>query len=95
MLSSIVGWGIEGGSYQFASGDVGDLLSLGVLGGLITGLVRHWRRHECHVQKCHRVIWKTVPGTDHEVCKHHHPHDEPSHAEVIEAHRLAVLRKSK
>jgi hypothetical protein len=57
---------------------------------------RYWKTTECHVAKCHRHQWKSVPGTNHVVCKKHSPQDEPSHAQVLEDHqaaRTAAARK--
>lgn len=51
-------------------------------GGLVRLLYQHWKVHNCHVRYCWRMQWKTVPGTDHVVCHHHHPHDAPKAAEV-------------
>ncbi len=48
-----------------------------------------YRRHNCHVRHCWRVQWKTVRGTDHVVCRHHHPSDPPTHARVIADHKAA------
>lgn len=61
------------------------------LGGIARLLYQHWRRHECHVRHCHRIQWKVVAGTDHIVCKRHHPHDEPSADQVLADHRAANL----
>lgn len=59
----------------------------------LTALVRYWRHHECHVDGCHRVQWKTVPGTTHVVCKHHHVEDAPSHADVLRDHRRSPTNR--
>jgi hypothetical protein len=97
-LGEAVNWTIrEGPGYNTVSGDVGDVLSLGVIVSLATGIYRHWRLHECHIAGCHRLQWKTARGTDHILCKHHHPDDEPTHQQVLEDHkaaRLAAIRKS-
>lgn len=91
-VGEAVNWTLkEGPGYNLVSGDLGDLLSIGVLGGLFTGVYRHWRAHECHVKSCHKVIWKTVPGTTHEVCRAHHPEDDPSHEQVLADHRKAKV----
>lgn len=67
------------------------LTLLGLLGNAVHTAVQRWRLHECHIRGCHRVQWKVVPGTDHVVCRHHHPHDEPTHAEVLAEHEASGL----
>jgi hypothetical protein len=57
---------------------------------------RYWKMTECHVAGCKRHQWKSVPGTNHVVCKKHSPQDEPTHAQVLEDHqaaRTAAARK--
>jgi hypothetical protein len=60
-----------------------------ILAAAVTGVYRQWRLHECHIQGCHRLQWKLVPGTTHVVCKHHHPHDEPTYEQMMEQHRAS------
>ena len=60
-----------------------------VLGSVLAVARRYWKTTECHVAKCHKHQWKKVAGTDHVVCKKHHPDDEPSHARVLEDHKAA------
>jgi hypothetical protein len=55
----------------------------------VTGIYRQWRLHECHVKGCHRIQWKVVPGTTHIVCKHHHPHEEPTYERMMHDHKAA------
>jgi hypothetical protein len=78
-------WPMNGGAnggYAFWSG-IGS-------GTPVIGAVLWWsRRHNCHVAGCPRLIWKKVPGTDYEVCRKHHPHDAPTHSQVLVAHRKA------
>jgi len=50
---------------------------------------RYWKMTQCHVAGCKRHQWKTVPGTNHVVCKKHSPQDEPTHAQVLEDHKAA------
>lgn len=57
--------------------------------GVARLVYQQWRRHECHIKHCHRIQWKTIPGTSHIVCKHHHVDSEPSHAQVLAAHKAA------
>ena len=72
-----------------ASEVITTLLAFAAVGGVARLVFQHWRRHECHVAGCHRMQWKPVPGTDHVVCRKHHPLVEPSHAEVLEDHARA------
>ena len=72
-----------------------------LLVSVLVGLYRHWRRHECHIKRCHHVQFKTVPGTDHVVCKKHLKlitgRGAPTHDEVAADHkaaRVAAIRKS-
>jgi hypothetical protein len=60
---------LTGDGYQFWSGigsDVGEVTILGAL-------VMIYRKHECHVERCHRPAWHPHPEHDHPVCKRHHP----------------------
>lgn len=55
---------------------------------------RYWKMTECHVAGCKRHQWKTVPGTNHIICKVHAagldpPQPEPTHAEVVAEHKAA------
>jgi hypothetical protein len=68
-----------------------------LLASVLYGLYRHWRLHECHISGCHRIQWKVVQGTDHVLCKFHHPDDEPTHEQVLadrKAARVGLIRKS-
>jgi predicted negative regulator of RcsB-dependent stress response len=60
-----------------------------LLASVVTSAWRYWKVTECHVARCRRHQWKTVPGTNHVVCKKHSPQDEPSHAQVLEDHKAA------
>lgn len=80
--------------YNLFSGDISDIEGAGVFVGVLIGLWKQrqhiidWKkRHECHVKGCDRIIWKIVPGTDHEVCKFHHPHEELTHEEILQEHQ--------
>jgi len=60
---------LHGDGYQFWSG-------IGSGSPLIAGVYLAWRRHNCHVRGCPRVIWKQ--HGDHSLCRRHHPHDAPT-----------------
>jgi hypothetical protein len=60
-----------------------ELLCIATLGTVVGGVTMLYRKHNCHVQGCWRLQWKTVPGTDHVVCRRHHPADAPTHAQVL------------
>lgn len=65
-----------GAGYQFWSGigsDFGELALFGMAWAV-------FRRHNCHVQGCPRIIWKEHDG--HMLCRKHHP-DTPPTAEEI------------
>ena len=59
----------DGSAYNFVSGPLADA-------GLLTAIVVWWRKHECHVQGCHRMSWHPHPEHGHALCKRHHPDDE-------------------
>jgi hypothetical protein len=59
-----------------------------LVSAILTG-IRYWQATECHVVGCHKHQWKKVAGTDHVVCKKHHPDDEPTHDDVLAAHTAA------
>lgn len=83
-------FGLDNGSgvfYLFWSGVCGDLFLVGAGYAL-------WRKHNCHVKHCWRIQWRSVPGTDHTVCRKHHPHDPPTAQKVLEDHRDAQKRAS-
>lgn len=71
--------------YTFWSGSGSDIGELAILGGLY-GLVR---KHNCHVHRCPRLGRHPVEGTRYVVCRRHHPHDAPTHGQVLQAHRDA------
>jgi hypothetical protein len=62
---------------------------VGVLASVVVTVIRYWKATECHIAGCHKHQWKRVAGTDHVVCKKHHPDDEPTHAQVLEDHKTA------
>lgn len=60
---------LSGLGYQFWSGigsDIGEVT-------IVAGLWMIWRKHECHVEGCHRPSWHVHPDHGHPVCKKHHP----------------------
>lgn len=68
----------SGPIYLAWSGPGADLSELAIIGGLINIA----RRHNCAVHRCWRVGRHRIDGTDHMVCRHHHP-DGPLRAEDI------------
>jgi hypothetical protein len=68
-------------AYNFWSGFGSDISELAVIGALLV----LYRKHECHVNTCHRLHWKTwvdPDGHTHALCKKHHPHKQPTEAEL-------------
>jgi hypothetical protein len=57
-------------------------------GAFVAGYVLA-RRHNCHVRGCMRIGRSPVHGTSFVVCRRHHPHDPPSHQDVLDAHAAA------
>lgn len=39
---------------------------------LLVGILTAYRKHECHISKCHWLAWHP-DGTGHPVCRGHHP----------------------
>jgi len=82
-LSHILGLdNLSGPWYGFWSGfgsDLGEVTILGALGSL------YWK-HTCHVDRCWRLGRHPVAGTGFTVCRRHHPHDAPTHQDVLDAH---------
>jgi hypothetical protein len=74
----------SGAWYAFWSGFGSDITMFVGFGAVAWSF---YRRHNCHVKGCWRVGRHAVDGTSHVVCKHHHPEGEPSHEDVIRAHR--------
>jgi hypothetical protein len=71
---------LHGSGYQFWSGFGSDLGELSILVALCGILWATWRRHNCHVRGCPRIIWK--PHGEHELCRKHHPHSPPTADQV-------------
>lgn len=74
-----------GPNYAFWSGigsDIGEVVIIGAIW-------QAYRARNCHVKGCWRLQWRRVAGTDHTVCRKHHPDDAPSHAQVLADHREA------
>lgn len=77
---------LSGPFYGFWSG-VGSGSPLFALGAV------YLRHHNCHIKGCWRLQWKTVPGPQgHVVCKRHHPHDAPTHEQVLQDHKEFLNR---
>lgn len=76
----------SGPMYGFWSGFGADLGELAIVGGLI----QVYRRHNCDVHRCWRIGHRAVPGTDHIVCRRHHPLPPPTHTQVLADHREAA-----
>lgn len=91
--------GLDNGSgavYLFYSGFAGFILSLSVVGGLVT----LYRKHECHQNRCWRIGKHPAANGVLVLCRKHHP-DPTMHegnggkltAEVIaEMHKIAQRR---
>jgi hypothetical protein len=67
----------NGPYYLFWSGIAADVLTVVPLFGIFFVL---YRKHNCHVQGCWRIIWRT--HGDYELCRKHHP-DTPPRADEI------------
>jgi len=57
--------------YNFWSGIAGSFIVS--LPGWVVAAILFFRRHECHVQRCHHPAWHPHPDHGHPVCKRHHP----------------------
>lgn len=66
----------SGLGYAITSGPLPDLTMLAIFGAF-------WRKHNCHVHKCPRLIWKVTAAGDL-VCRKHHPVGQKV-AEVVDA----------
>lgn len=75
----------SGGQYLFWSGVEGDITQLAVI---VIGW-RYLRHHNCAVRGCWRVSHRKIPGTDHIVCRRHHPNPKSTLAQILEDHRRA------
>jgi hypothetical protein len=71
--------------YNFVSGPLADITLLG-------GAYAIYRRHNCHVKGCWRIGRHPVAGTDHIVCRKHHPQDSPTAEQVLADHVAAQHR---
>lgn len=71
--------------YNFISGPLADITLLG-------GAYAILRRHNCAVKGCFRIGRHPVAGTDHIVCRKHHPHDSPTADKVLADHAAAQQR---
>jgi hypothetical protein len=68
--------------YNIVSGPLADITLLG-------GAYAILRRHNCAVKGCWRIGRHPVAGTDHIVCRKHHPHESPSAERVLAEHAAA------
>ena len=68
--------------YNFVSGPLADITLLG-------GAYAILRRHNCSVKGCWRIGRHPVAGTDHIVCRKHHPHESPTAQQVLAEHAAA------
>lgn len=87
-LGNFFGLNGTGTGYSFWSGvgsDIGEVAIIGLIW-------QAYRARNCHVRGCWRLQWRKVPGTDHVVCRRHHPHDAPSHEDVLNDHGEAQER---
>jgi hypothetical protein len=74
---------LSGPFYGWWSGigsDIGEVVIIGAIW-------QAYRARNCHVKGCWRMQWRKVPGTDHTVCRKHHPLDAPTHQDVLDDHR--------
>jgi hypothetical protein len=68
--------------YNFVSGPLADITLLG-------GAYAILRHHNCHVKGCWRIARHPVAGTEHIVCRKHHPHQSPTAEQVLAEHAAA------
>lgn len=73
---------VSGHAYAFWSGFGSDLGELAIVGGLLAMI----RKHNCHVHRCWRIARHPVAGTEHIVCRKHHPKGAPTHHQVLAEH---------
>jgi hypothetical protein len=76
---------LSGPFYGWWSGAGSDISELAIVGAIVAT----YRNKNCHVKRCWRLQWKKVPGTDHTVCRKHHPLDAPTHNDVLNDHAEA------
>lgn len=67
--------------YNFWSGFGSDLA---IFASVFAVSYNTFRKHNCHVKGCWRIGLHPVRGTDHIVCRKHHPNDSPSASDVID-----------
>lgn len=60
---------LNGNGYQFWSGIAGSFITGG---GIWTGVVHGFLKHNCHVHRCLRIGKFDVEGTPFRVCRKHH-----------------------
>ena len=64
---------LHGMGYQFWSGIGSDIGEASILITILAFAWAWWRTHNCHVNKCPRLLWHPHPDHGHPVCRHHHP----------------------
>jgi len=95
LVSAVFGWLWEAlrwtwhdpDGYNFISGPLADITLLG-------GAYAILRRHNCAVKGCLRIGRHPVAGTDHIVCRKHHPHESPSAEQVLAEHAASKHREA-
>jgi hypothetical protein len=70
---------LNGDGYQFWSG-------IGSGSPIFIGVLLFWRHHNCAVHGCYRLGRHRVSGTEHVVCRRHHPDQAPSAQRVLDDH---------
>lgn len=60
---------MNGKGYAWWSGAGSDLGEVTIIGGM----VMIYRKHECHLDGCHRLAWHPHPRHGHPVCRKHFP----------------------
>lgn len=74
-------------AYDFWSGFGPCLISATTLGAGVWAFVRS---RNCHVHRCWRIGRHRVAGTEHVVCRHHHP--DPRVRDGLRHHHLVARR---
>lgn len=75
--------GESGKGYAFFSGIGSDIAELAIFGGA-AALVR---QRNCHVHRCWRLGRHKVAGTEHVVCRKHHPEGHLTHEHLLHLNR--------
>lgn len=69
-----------GAYYAFWSGIFADIT-------IFTAIGIWYHKHNCHIHHCWRIGRHAVDGTDHIVCRKHHPEGHLTHAKLLEKYR--------